>query len=273
MLCSSSKRALSSTSAVTDLPASAASISAATIGLSLAGAVERLLDRHHVRVARRLLHELHHHLEALVGVVDDEVLLPDRGEAVAAEVLDPLGKARREGREQQVRPVLGDHLARHRRGRGSRRRRRGPRRGTFELVTQEAAHALRACRRSTDEPDHVAAPAALDHGLEQPDQVLGLLLDLDVAVAQDAEEAAALALEAGEQQSEKRQDQLLQADEAQAARPGRRMKRSNLPGSRTRPVERLAAAAVELERHADAGVGDERERVRGIDGDRRQDRR
>ena len=61
---------------------------------AVAGAVERLLDRDHVRVARRLLHELHHHLEALVGVVDDEILLADRGEAVAAEILDPLGEAR-----------------------------------------------------------------------------------------------------------------------------------------------------------------------------------
>ena len=77
---------------------------------AVAGAVERLLDRDHVRVARRLLHELNHHLEALVGVVDDEVLLADGGEAVAAEILDPLGKARRVGREQQVRAVLGDHL-------------------------------------------------------------------------------------------------------------------------------------------------------------------
>ena len=42
--------------------------------------------------------------------MDDEVLLADRGEAVAAEVLDPLGKSRRVGREQQVGAVLGDHL-------------------------------------------------------------------------------------------------------------------------------------------------------------------
>ena len=50
MFRSSSKRAFSSTTAVTDLPASAASISAAMIGLSLAGAVERLLDRDDVGI-------------------------------------------------------------------------------------------------------------------------------------------------------------------------------------------------------------------------------
>ncbi len=44
------------------------------------GAVERLLDRHHVRIARRLLQELHHDVERLVGVMDDQILLPDRRE-------------------------------------------------------------------------------------------------------------------------------------------------------------------------------------------------
>ena len=66
----------------------------------------------------------------------------------------------------------------------------------------------------TDKADHVAASAPLDHGLEQSDQILGFLLDLDVAVAQDPEEAAALALEAGEQQVGEAQDQLLEPDEA-----------------------------------------------------------
>ena len=39
------------------------------------------------------------------------------------------------------------------------------------------------------EADHLSAPAALQRGLKQPHQVLGLFLDLDVAVADDAEEA------------------------------------------------------------------------------------
>ena len=48
------------------------------------GAVERLFDRDHVGIARRLMQEIHHHVERLVGVMDDQVLLPDRGETVAA---------------------------------------------------------------------------------------------------------------------------------------------------------------------------------------------
>ena len=51
------------------------------------------------------LQELHHHVERLVGVVDDQVLLPDRGEAVAAMIADALGKARIVGHEFEVGPV------------------------------------------------------------------------------------------------------------------------------------------------------------------------
>ena len=107
MLASSSKRALSSTSAVTDLPASAASTSARTIGLSLGGAVERLLDRDDIGIARRLLQELHHHVERLVGMVDDQVLLPDRGEAVAAVIADALRESADCRARIQIGPVDG----------------------------------------------------------------------------------------------------------------------------------------------------------------------
>ena len=58
------------------------------------GAVERLLDRDHVRIARRLAQELHHRVEGFVGVVDDDVLLADRRETIAAMLADALGKAR-----------------------------------------------------------------------------------------------------------------------------------------------------------------------------------
>ena len=90
---------------MTDLPASAASASARTIGDVRRGAVERLLDGDDVGIARRLLQELHHHVEQFVGVVDDEVLLADGREAVAAVVADALGKARIVGHEFEVRPV------------------------------------------------------------------------------------------------------------------------------------------------------------------------
>ena len=76
----------------------------------LGGAVERLLDRDHVGIARRLLQELHHHVEGFVGVMDDQVLLPDRGEAIAAMLADALGKARIVGHEFEIGPIDGGEL-------------------------------------------------------------------------------------------------------------------------------------------------------------------
>ena len=74
------------------------------------GAVERLLDGDDVRIARRLLQEIHHHVEGFVRVVDDEILLPDRGEAIAAMVADALGIARRIRHEFEIRPVEAREL-------------------------------------------------------------------------------------------------------------------------------------------------------------------
>ena len=91
MLASSSKRALSSISAVTDFPASAASISVADDGRLGGGPVERLLDGDDVGIARGLLQELHHDVERLVGMVDDKVLLPNRRETVAGVIANALG--------------------------------------------------------------------------------------------------------------------------------------------------------------------------------------
>src|SRR5215470_2056276 len=71
-------------------------------------AVERLLDRDHRWVAGGLADELRDDIEALVRMVDDNVLLPDGGEAVAAHVADALGETGVEGLEQQVGPFRRD---------------------------------------------------------------------------------------------------------------------------------------------------------------------
>ena len=82
-----------------------------TIGLSWTGAVERLLDRHHVGIGRGLAQELHHHVEAFEGMMDDDVLLADGGEAVAAMIADALGEARDIGLELQIAALVEDQLA------------------------------------------------------------------------------------------------------------------------------------------------------------------
>ena len=75
------------------------------------GAIERLLDGDDVGIARRLLQEIHHHVERFEGMVDDEILLPDRGEAIAAVIAHALGIARRVRHEFEVGPVADSRSA------------------------------------------------------------------------------------------------------------------------------------------------------------------
>ena len=65
-------------------------------------AIQRLLDGDDVGIARRLLQELHHHVEGLVGMVDDQILLPDGRETVAAVIANALGIARIVGHEFEI---------------------------------------------------------------------------------------------------------------------------------------------------------------------------
>ncbi len=61
----------------------------------------------------------------------------------------------------------------------------------------------------------MAAAAPLQGRFERAHQVLGFLLDLDLAVAQHAEGALALDLEAGEQLGDEEADDRLEPYEAQ----------------------------------------------------------
>ena len=72
--------------------------------------IQRLLDRDHIRITRGLPQELHHHIEAFVRVMHHNILGADGGEAIAAEIQDAFGKARRIGCEQQIGPVIHNQL-------------------------------------------------------------------------------------------------------------------------------------------------------------------
>ena len=128
---------------------------------SLRGAVERLLDRDHVGIARRLLQELHHDIERFIGVMDDQVLLPDRRKAIAALLADAFGKTRIVWHEFEIGPIdvrqldeLGDreraidqeHLVV----------------GDRERALHEAAQIGRH-RGLELQPDHRTAPTPLEH--------------------------------------------------------------------------------------------------------------
>ena len=155
----------------------------------LAGAVQRLLDRDDVGVGRRLLEEFDHHLEAFVGVVDEDVLAPDRREAIAAMLADALGEARVEGPELEVGAVFLDQAGEV--GHAEEAARLGDDRVRRVEAVLDHPHQAFGHARLELQPDHPAAAAALDRGAEVADQILGFLLDLDVAVAQDPERAAA----------------------------------------------------------------------------------
>ena len=127
--------------------------------------------------------------------------------------------------------------------------------------TSSSAHAERALHEAPQlrrhrgfdlEPDHRAAAAALEHGLEQPHQILGLFLDFDFGVADDAERALPLDRVAGKQPADEQAGRLLERDEARPRRRpplGRRMKRSILLRHADQRVHRLAVAdARELQR-------------------------
>ena len=120
------------------------------------------------------------------------------------------------------------------------------------------------------EPNHPSAPSALDRGAEIADQILGFLLDLDVAVAEHPKRAAAQDMVFGEQIIGLAADQGLerdvprlvagQADEAGQARRDHQQLANDCP------------PFLQFEDQAQPAVGDERERVRGVDRLRRQDR-
>ena len=74
------------------------------------GAIKRLLNRDHIRIARSLPKELHHHIEGFIGVMHHNILGADGGEAIATKIQDAFGKARRIGCEQQIGPVIHDQL-------------------------------------------------------------------------------------------------------------------------------------------------------------------
>ena len=167
-------------------------------------------------------------------------------EAVAVVVADALGIARRIGRELQVRPVDGDKLREIVQGQQAVDQedlvgRHGQRLG------DELAQAFRH-RRLDLEADHRAAAAALERALEEADQVLGLFLDLDVAVADDAEGALPVDLVAGEQAVDEQRHRLFEADEAVLAVVVRRQADEALDRA-GHAQQRRHALAVGLARH------------------------
>ena len=114
----------------------------------------------------------------------------------------------------------------------------------------------------------------LERAFVEPHEVLGLLLDFDVAVANDAEDALPDHLETGKQQRAERHDDLFERDELlRAAASGFRQfhEALDLVGKAHQRVHHPAVLEMlQFQREREAEIGDERKRMRRVDRERGQ---
>ena len=159
-------------------------------------AVERLLDRNDIGIDGGLPNKVHHHFKAFVRVMDHNVLLTDCGEDIAIVFADTFGIAGGVCVELEIgavfRNALGqtintDHAVGLDHG------------GLVHVqLIEQHGFGLRIKVLFKLKLDHLAATPPLDRAAEGAHQIFGLFLDLDIAVAQNAEQAIAFNLEAGE---------------------------------------------------------------------------
>ena len=205
--------------------------------------------------------------------MDDQVLLPDRREAIAGLLADALGKARIVGHEFEIGAIDRGEL------RQFREREDAVHHEHFVFRDRERTpHESPQVRRhggvelqANDRP----ATAALEHGFELAHQILGLFLDFEVGIADHPERPLPFDGVAREQLGDEQRGDLLQRDEARG--PVRRRRDAeeafDLLGNADERVHRLTVAgAHEMERQREAEIGNERERMGGIDRQRRQHR-
>ena len=221
----SSKRAFSSTMQTACLPRSAAVDQRRDERRVGAGPVDGLLDREHVRVGDGLLDEaLDRGRERVVGMVDEDVALADRGEA-RRRPCRPRRACSRGG-------VTGEC--------GGSRSSSWPESADdvpevaeveqaldlVDLVARRCPSAATSCSRSRGsmlgldlEPDDLAEAAAAQLLLDRLQQVVGLVGDVVVGVAGDPEERVVDDLHAREQRAEVGGDQVVERDQGVAASP------------------------------------------------------
>src|SRR6266567_3622044 len=96
-------------------------------------------------------------------MMDDDVLLPDRGKAIAAVIADALGKTRVVGGEDEIGALVGDQLCGIVEAEDALRREHIGR-GGVEVLAQKAPQIGRHPRVDT-EMDDMAAPAPLERAL------------------------------------------------------------------------------------------------------------
>ena len=205
--------------------------------------------------------------------MDDEILLPDRQEAIAAVVAHTLREARIVGLELELRPVEPDDLGQFVQGQHAIEH-EGLVGHHADLLGDERTQRGRH-QAVVFEPDHRSTSTPLESGLEEEDEIFGLFLDFEIAVADHAERARSLQQVAGEQRLGEEPDQCFERNETRRAAFERRQVDEPF-ALRRQADQRLQHATVagtnEFQRDREAEVGDEGKRMGGIDGERRQDR-
>ena len=206
--------------------------------------------------------------------MDNNVFFADRGEAIPVMLANAFRVAWRIGIELEVGPILLHNVGQARHPQHSIdldercTRRRQP-------VAQQSLGS-RVEFGFQLQLDHLSAPAALDRAAEGANQILGLFLDLDIAVSQHAKHAASPDLEAGEQMFGKTGDEVLDPDidrlftrHPQEARQGR--------GDQHHLDQLFVLVRLDLftahgEQHAQPFVGDEGKGMRRVERLRRDHR-
>src|SRR4051794_31442392 len=114
-------------------------------------------------------------------MMNDEILLPDRGEAIATMIANAFREARVVRRVEKIRTVDRDQLLQFEHGQHAI--------DEEHLVVRDAERTLHETaqfnrHRLIDlEPDHRTAAAALENRLERTDEIFGLFLDFDFGIA------------------------------------------------------------------------------------------
>ena len=207
--------------------------------------------------------------------MDQDVLFADRGEAVAGVIPDPFREPRLEGAELQFRPVRRDQLGKL----VEAQQPLDPNNIVAAGVQVGADEVLEVTGHVGLDlhPDHRAQPALLETLLELADEILGLLLDLDVGIADQPEDAPGLDPRAGKQPVHEEGHEAFQRKKAPlrpAAGPGlgrQFPEPGDLGGNRDEGIERAPLGLEpQLEDQGKGQVRDEGKRVRRVDGEGRQ---
>ena len=144
-----------------------------------------------------------------------------------------------------------------------------------DVAGDESAQPLRHAGVDFESDDR-PAPPTFQRAFEQPHQVFGLFFDFDVTVTDDAEAAVAGHLVARKKLADEGEDDLFEQHEARWPGPARLRQFDEAIDARRETHQcihgPMFSVALELKRKSEAEVGNEWERMRRVDRQRRQHR-